>query len=276
MKNKKRLLALLGAVFLLGMYVATLVFAMMDRPFAYTMFKICLYCTIAIPVLIYVMMLVYRQLKEKNKELYGEKPDSVIFDVGNVLVDYDWKQYLDSFGYDEEKKKILADAMFLSPVWEEADKGILTPDELTEKFVKNAPEYEQELRLLYQNPGKTITAFDYAKDWIKSLKKRGLKVYILSNYSQRDYEQTQDQLDFLPFVDGALFSFQCHMIKPDREIYDELIKKYHINPTHAVFIDDRQENVDGAEKAGLQTLRFTTYKDTSEALERLLTMSASE
>lgn len=276
MKNKKRFLALLAASLLLGLYLATLVFALIDSPFAYMMFKICLYCTIAIPVLIYVMVLVYRQLKEKNREIYGERLDSVIFDVGNVLVDYNWKKYLDSFGYDEKKKEVLANAMFLSPVWQEADRGILTPEELTKEFVKNAPEYEPELRLLYQNPGGTITAFDYAKDWIRSLKKRGIKVYILSNYSKRIFEQTQKELDFLPLVDGSLFSFQCNKIKPDREIYEDLIRTYHINPAHAVFVDDRQDNVDGAKNAGLQALRFTTYPDTSAALERLLMTAGSE
>ena len=276
MKNAKRFLAILGAVLLLGLYLATLIFAMVDSPFAYTMFKICLYSTIMVPVLIYAMILVYRRLKEKNKEMYGMKIDTVIFDVGNVLVDYNWKKYLDSFDYDEDMKEILAEARYLNPLWEEADRGKLTPEELTEGFVKNCPEYEQELRMLYETQGKTIFSFDYAGDWIKSLKKLGLRVYILSNYSERMFEQTKEQLDFLPLVDGALFSFQCHMIKPERGIYEELIHRYNIKPQRAVFIDDRQKNVDGARDAGLQALRFTSYEDTKRALSRLLTTLSSE
>lgn len=270
MKNTKKFLAFLGAVLLLGLYLTTLIFALIDSPFAYTMFKICLYCTIMVPVLIYAMILVYRRVKEKNEEIYGKKIDTVIFDVGNVLVDYNWKKYLSSFGFDEEMNKTIAEAMFLNPVWDEADRGILTPDELSDAFVRNCPEYEKELRMLYETPGQTVFTLDYAKDWIRTLKKQGLKVYILSNYSERTFEQTKEQLDFLSLVDGALFSFQCHMIKPEKGIYQELTDRYHIIPNRAVFIDDRQKNVDGAREAGLQALRFTTYEDTRRALERLL------
>lgn len=268
-------MAVIGAVLLLGLYFATLVFAMMDSPFAYTMFQICLYCTIAVPVLLYAMILVYRRLKDKNKELFGSTIDTVILDLGNVLVDYNWKKYLDTFDYDEEMKTILAEAMFLNPLWEEGDRGILSPEELTEGFVKNCPEYEQELRMLYETPGKTIFSFEYAGSWIQSLKKRGLKVYVLSNYSERIFEQSQEQLGFLSLVDGVLFSFQCHKIKPEAGIYEELIQKYGINPRKAIFIDDRQKNVEGAEKTGLQALRFTTYEDTQRALDRLLDSSLS-
>ena len=270
MKNSKRYLAILGVFFLVGLYGATLVFAMIDSPAAYTMFKVCLFCTIAVPVLLYAMILVYRQLKRKNEEMFGSRIDTVILDVGNVLVDYDWKRYLDSFGYDEEKNKALAAAMFENPVWEEADRGVLSEEELIGKFVENCPEYGEELRKLYETPGKTVFPLAYACDWIKDLKKRGLKVYILSNYSKRIYDQTVDGMEFLSLVDGALFSFQCHMIKPERTFYEELIRIYKIHPERAVFIDDRQNNVDGAKAAGLLALRFTTYEDTRRALERLL------
>ena len=91
--------------------------------------------------MLYAMILVYRQLKRKNEEMFGSRIDTVILDVGNVLVDYDWKRYLDSFGYDEEKNKALAAAMFENPVWEEADRGVLSEEELIGKFVENCPEY---------------------------------------------------------------------------------------------------------------------------------------
>lgn len=270
MKKIKRYLAVAGIVLLVGLYGATVVFAMIDSPMAFTMFKICLFCTIAVPVLLYAMILVYRQLKNKNQEMYGSKIDTIIFDVGNVLVDYDWKTYLESFGFDEEKNQKLAAAMFENPAWEEADRGILNEEELTRQFMANCPKYGQELKMLYQTPGKTISVMNYACGWVQELKRKGLRVYILSNYSKRIYDQTKDQMKFLNDVDGALFSFQCHMIKPEREIYEELIRRYRIRPDRAVFIDDRQINVDGAREAGLLAMRFTTYEDTKRALDRLL------
>ena len=60
------------------------------------------------------------------------------------------------------------------------------------------------------------------------------------------------------------------MIKPEPGIYDHLAEKYELNPSEAVFIDDRQINVDGALQRGFQGLLFTGYENTRDALERLL------
>lgn len=48
---------------------------------------------------------------------------TIIFDIGNVLAEYNWKAYLDTFPYPAETKKLLADVLFLSPEWNEFDRG---------------------------------------------------------------------------------------------------------------------------------------------------------
>lgn len=270
MKNGKRILALIAAVLLAVLYICTLIFAMMDSSWAYSMFRISLFCTIAIPVLLYAMILVYRRLKDKNKEMFSANINTVIFDVGNVLVNYDWKSYVKSFGLSEEFEEVAAKAMFENPLWDEADRGVLTPQQLEDGFAANAPEYEQEMRTLFQKAAGTVTVYPYAKTWVQELKKRGMKVYILSNYAEQMFAKTKDQMDFLPLMDGALFSFQCHKIKPEKEIYRILLEKFKINPSRAIFIDDRADNVEGARAAGIGALQFTSYEDTRNALERML------
>ena len=54
------------------------------------------------------------------------------------------------------------------------------------------------------------------------MKNKGYRVYILSNYSHYTYENTKEALSFLEDVDGALFSFEVHQIKPEAEIYRSL------------------------------------------------------
>ncbi len=66
--------------------------------------------------------------KEEKPETGGIK--NVIFDVGQVLVDYDWETYLDSFGFAPEKRERIAKATFQSPVWEERDE-----DYMRRKFI---------------------------------------------------------------------------------------------------------------------------------------------
>ena len=77
-------------------------------------------------------------------------------------------------------------------------------------------------------------------------------------------------MTFLQYVDDALFSYQCKMIKPDREIYAYACEKFNILPQETVFIDDRAKNIAGARAFGLQALQFTSYEETSAGLRALL------
>ena len=55
--------------------------------------------------------------------------DTVIFDLGKVLVEYDWESYLKQFCFDEKTFQVLADAIFLSEAWILGDQGAVTPEE---------------------------------------------------------------------------------------------------------------------------------------------------
>ena len=66
MKHMKRILALIGALLLFGMYIATLIFALIDSPAAFTLFKASVLLTIAVPCLLYAMILIYRFLDHRK------------------------------------------------------------------------------------------------------------------------------------------------------------------------------------------------------------------
>lgn len=67
MKKTKRILALAGVVLLAALYLATLIFALIDSPWAYDMFKLCVGFTIVLPVLLYAYTLMYRVLKNDGE-----------------------------------------------------------------------------------------------------------------------------------------------------------------------------------------------------------------
>lgn len=68
MKKTKRILALIGAILLISLYVITFIFSLMKSDLAKDLFKISFICTITIPILLYGYILVYRILnKRKDK-----------------------------------------------------------------------------------------------------------------------------------------------------------------------------------------------------------------
>lgn len=68
MKKAKRILALAGVVLLVGLYLITLILALMASPATKGMLMASIGCTIVIPCLIYAMMLIARVLDRRNSE----------------------------------------------------------------------------------------------------------------------------------------------------------------------------------------------------------------
>ena len=144
---------------------------------------------------------------------------------------------------------------------------VKTEEEILQSFIENNPDYEQEIRQTFQEMGKTISLYSYTKDWIKYFKKRGYKLYILSNFSKPLYDRCQKELKFLELMDGGYMSWQIHCLKPEPEIFQKLITDFHIDPSRAVFLDDMIDNVAEARAQGLNAIHFTGKK---QALKQLL------
>lgn len=197
--------------------------------------------------------------------------NTVIFDIGMVLIDFCWRDMLHGFGLEGEDFEKVANATVRNQEWNEFDKGLVSVEEIIDIFAKEAPEYRPYIAKIFEDPTKMIDQYDYAKPWIKELKDRGYKVYILSNWSKPTYHACLDnELDFLPLVDGAVFSFQEHVIKPDKKIFEIICDRYKINPSEAVFLDDNEANVISSREFGLNTIHFKSYEQGRAELEELL------
>lgn len=195
---------------------------------------------------------------------------NIIFDVGKVLVEYDPDGMMKKLGFDEETLQNVNQAVFQNELWNESDRGVLSPEELLEAFIANNPAYEKEIRQVIDAVGDTISLMPYAVEWVKGLKERGYHLYILSNYAEYTYEKTSHKMEFLPYMDGVVFSYRCKLIKPEKEIYEYICKTYELKPEESVFLDDRKDNVEAARNMGMHGIVFENYAQGSETLEQLL------
>ncbi len=195
---------------------------------------------------------------------------NIVFDVGKVLVYFEPDWIMNKLGYSEDVKAVLRKAMFEDPLWNEVDRGVMSFEELVCAFAKNAPEYEKEIRETYGNVGDSIEMLPHAMEWVSSLKQRGYHLYIISNYGEYTLEQTKAKMGFLEYMDGAIFSYQYQIIKPDARIYEQLLKNYDLKAEECVFIDDKAENVEGAKAVGYQGIVFKDYEEVKVQLEEML------
>ena len=194
---------------------------------------------------------------------------TVIFDIGNVLVKFDWWSCARSL-LDETTARMVTDAMWKDGYWEEFDRGVLSYEEIVEKMEHAAPEYKEEIRTALKHAGNSLNKYDYAIPWIQELKTQGYQVLFLSNYSEFLMELNPGVLDFLPYMDGGLFSCHAKRIKPDPAIYAMLCEKYGLKPEEAVFIDDNAANIEAARQFGLHAIRFEGYEKNYEEVMKYL------
>lgn len=195
--------------------------------------------------------------------------DTVIFDIGNVLVGYDWKDHLNLLGFPKEEQEAIAKATALNEDWMEMDRGVLTLEECINRFISHAPQYAEDIRKTVYSLKDMIFSLPYTDELLRTLKKKGLKVYYLSNYGLFAYEATKDKLEFTKEMDGGIFSYEVKMVKPDRWIYEALLDKYNIDRTRAVFLDDTLPNVEAARECGLTAIHFTSYEAGMQGLQEL-------
>ena len=185
---------------------------------------------------------------------------NVIFDIGNVLMDFRWMDYMHSlFGEDEQTIEAVNQAIWRHGTWVSMDVGA---DEATaiEKAANLIPSHKSEIRRAFAYAGQAMHKQDYAIPWIQELKRMGKRVFYLSNYSEFSIKANRDVLDFLPYMDGGVFSYQVRMAKPNPEIYFLLCEKYNLNAEECLFTDDMPDNVAAAQECGFHAVLFEGYE----------------
>lgn len=194
---------------------------------------------------------------------------NIIFDIGNVLSDFCWKEFLLDQGMSEEMAMRIGRATTMHPVWNEIDRGVWSTEQLLKAFVENDPEIEEEIRRAYADIHGIVRPRAYAIPWIKELKAKGYNVYYLSNFSQKAEEECADSLAFIPYTDGGILSFREKITKPDPGIYELLLKRYGLKAEESVFLDDTPRNVEGAKAVGMQAVCFRSKEQAEEELQKL-------
>ena len=198
---------------------------------------------------------------------------NIVFDIGNVLASFRWKDLFMDLGFTGEAFERIAAATVQHPtMWNEFDRSLMSDAEIIAKCIKRAPEYEQEIRLLFSKTELLVEEYSYSYGWIKCLKEQGYKVYLLSNYGKTSFEAARDhgRLSFLPLIDGGVISYEVKIIKPEPGIYTALLEKYNLDAKECVFLDDRADNIAAAETLGFVGIVVKSYEQAKEELNKRL------
>jgi putative hydrolase of the HAD superfamily len=169
---------------------------------------------------------------------------NIIFDLGNVLLEWNPKNLLEKLEAPSHFKEV-----FNSLLWASHDGGCLTRDEVVAKL---PPQYD---KAVFAQCLQRIAPFLYPipemVELFHEVRRKGYKVYILSNMPKELHEELVQLHDWFQYPDGQIYSYKVGAIKPQPQIYEALLNTYKINGHESVFIDDLEDNIRAAGQFGI-------------------------
>ncbi|MCI8751577.1 MAG: HAD family phosphatase [Lachnospiraceae bacterium] len=195
---------------------------------------------------------------------------NIIFDVGDVLLEYRWKDMLKDYGLPDDEAYKVGNLMFNDNLWHEFDLANMTRDEIVGQYLKNYPDYAKVMQWFMTHGELMHVKREDVWEKAQKLKEKGYGIYILSNYSQELFEKHTKDAPFISLADGVVVSYQIHITKPDEKIYRYLLDKYNLKAEECIFFDDREENTEAARKLGIEAITVTSKEFLLDELDKLL------
>jgi len=195
---------------------------------------------------------------------------NIVFDLGNVLVDFDPPAYLRSRGFDGTAAAELLRIVF-AEAWPKGDAGdYLTIKAMRDDLLRSHPAKAKAIRrVLRPDCVRMHVLREDVSAYLHALKARGYRIYLLSNLAKYSHDYVR-AYPFFDDLDGAVCSYQEHICKPDTRIYQILLERYGLSPQETVFLDDNPANTDAAFRCGLHGIVFTDLAAAKTQLESLL------
>jgi 2-haloacid dehalogenase len=195
--------------------------------------------------------------------------NTIIFDLGGVLIDWNPQYVFDDNYFDSKEKKEYFFSHICSSDWnEEQDAGrsiVVATQELIAKF----PDWEKPIRDYYGRWTEMLKApIPGTVKIFRQLKESGkYKLYALTNWQAGLFDIALVRYDFLHWFDGRVVSGEEKIRKPFPEFYQRLLDRYNVNPAEALFIDDNFRNVKAAEAMGIKSIHFRSPSQLNEELK---------
>lgn len=197
------------------------------------------------------------------------KIKNVVFDLGGVVVKWDPVQVLGSFHGDACIVNYIKTRGFFVDEWKYFDKGTLNREQLVEKVSARIGCSPESCHAFIDHVKYSLDPLVETEQLIRELSGRGFKLYCLSNMSVEFYDYLKTR-EVFRYFDGQIISALERMVKPNREIYELLLNRFHLRAEECLFIDDLQANVDAAKELGIQAVRFTPCREMYDLIREKL------
>ncbi|MDA7429733.1 HAD family phosphatase [Primorskyibacter aestuariivivens] len=181
--------------------------------------------------------------------------EAVVFDIGNVLIEWNPERFFDSRIGEERRTRLFAEVP-LADMNDGVDRGDHFSEAVTRVAAQN-PDWAPEIQLWHDNWIEMASpAIDHSVRLMRGLRARGVPVLALSNFGVQTFEIAKQHYPFLTEFDHRYISGHIGSIKPEAQIYELLETTCGVAPNALFFTDDRADNIAVAQARGWQTHLF--------------------
>jgi len=195
--------------------------------------------------------------------------DHVVFDVGNVLIEWDPNHLYRKLIPDPvERVRFLSDVC--PPAWNlEQDRGRSWADAVAER-VALFPHYAALIRAFDERwPEMVPGEVPGSVALLEALRAAGASLYAITNFSAEKFALSRARFSFLNEFRDVVVSAEERLLKPDPAIYRVLLERNGLTAAHCLFIDDSEKNVGGAEAVGMRAHHFRDAATLGDTLRDL-------
>jgi 2-haloacid dehalogenase len=198
-----------------------------------------------------------------------QKIKAIIFDLGNVLIDWNPAYVFEKLIEDEEKRKHFFENICTADWNEEQDAG-RPIKQATEELIAAHPEWKEAIEAFY---GRWIEMLggpiNETVEILRQLKQSGhYKLYALTNWSAETFPTALEMYDFLHWFDGRVVSGEEKMRKPNPLFYQILLDRFQLKAEETLFIDDSARNVNAAEQMRIKSILFHSPQQLEKDLKK--------
>jgi 2-haloacid dehalogenase len=192
----------------------------------------------------------------------NKKIDTIIFDLGAVLIDWNPRHlYRKIFKTEEEIDWFLENVC--TSEWNDKQDAGRDFDEATRELLEKFPDHKEAIEAWYGRWQETINgSIEGTVEILNEVKKSGkYRLYALTNWSAQTFPWALDNFEFLHWFEGIVVSGVEKTRKPYPEFYKILFNRYKIDPKASLFIDDNPANISGGKEVGLNTIHFRSPEE---------------
>ena len=195
---------------------------------------------------------------------------NIVFDLGNVLLSFKPSEYFDKHKYPAAIKATILEDIFRSKEWLLLDNGEISTQDAINAISKRSSLKKEEIDHIFNLRTDLLFPLDSNIKVLPGLKKRGFKLYYLSNFPLDIFDEVRSGYYFFRYFEGGLISAEAKSSKPDTRIYELLLEKYSLIPGECLFIDDLEANVNSARAFGMKGLLTNGSLEIAKEIEAAL------